>query len=242
MLITKYNNFIEHIFENLEVSDIFNSIKMDIKNNIPVYTVDNSKIQKGNENDNLYYVLYKLKNGYYTISKFYVIDIITELSNRNNPIKKLNIIRLSDSYNGIYEEGKNSKLTYDIYQNFIYKDIDKLINKFSKLKNKKGIKYILPDDNDGFNYIKYNLNNKKIHKTTPSFDKNDKNDKNDNKINNKNTNTNINEGDMVLYSNKKANVVKIEKIDDSNMATLQFIDDDEIYKYPIDIKLLKKIK
>lgn len=242
MLITKYNNFIEYIFENVEVSNIFNSIKKDIKNEIPVYTADNNKIQKGNENDNLYYILYKLKNGYYTISKFYIIDILTELTDRNNPVKKLNIIKISDSYNGIYDEGKNSKLTYDVYQNFIYKDIDKLINKFSKLKSKKGIKYILSDDNGGFDYIKYNLSNKKIHKTTPSFDKVDKNDVNVNNAPNNKPNSNIEEGDIVMYSNKKAKVVKIEKIEGSDMATIKFFENDEINNYPIDVKLLKKIK
>lgn len=45
-----------------------------------------------------------------------------------------------------------------------------------------------------------------------------------------------------MYSNKKAKVVKIEKIEGSDMATIKFFENDEINNYPIDIKLLKKIK
>ncbi|MDY0268756.1 hypothetical protein, partial [Trichloromonas sp.] len=139
-------------------------------------------------------------------------------------------------YNGIYEEGKNSKLTYDIYQNFIYKDIDKLINKFKDQKNKKGVQYILSDNNGNYDYIKYNLNNKKIHKSTPILDKN-------NKKLNKVESKDIKEGDIIIYgkNNRKAKIQKIENIDGSDMATLVYMDNNEIVEQPVDINLLKKL-
>jgi len=234
MLITKYNNFIKSVLENLEISSIFNTIKTDIKKNIPLYTSDNNKLQTGN--DNLYYILTKIDNKKYLIIKFYIIDITTELSDRNNPIKKLNIIKVSDSFNGIYKEGKNIKITMDIYQNFIFKDIDKLINKFKDLKSKKGIPYILPDSNGSYDYIKYNLNNKKIHKSTPDVSKN-------NKELNKNDKS-IKVGNIVIYGkdNRKAKIQKIENIEGSDMATLVYIDNNEIIEQPIDINILKKYK